>query len=273
MIISLSTFDKQIRDNFLKSKISLQKLGYPYFETNAIVGIHYGLVKNTILKSIKPNSILIGVPSSTTLNAMTAHFGSFLQRDVQNSSYIDSNAIFLSDCLSPAKHKLSFSSRVKDPIFFTPNSQSAIDTLKDICSNKTTYIVEDWFSTGESAINFKRELEKNGIKVENVAALVVNTKYLSKPHDLKLIHQTIKQKGSINDKELSLALLANFEGYSKYKLSRFVFEFSNESKQKDLINSLFEMKDKYLERNLISSNKLEKLHEDFKKDISNNLTI
>lgn len=138
MIISLSTFDKQIRDNFLKSKISLQKLGYPYFETNAIVGIHYGLVKNTFLKSIKPNSILIGVPSSTTLNAMTAHFGSFLQRDVPNSSYIDSNAFFVSDCLTPAKHKLSFSSRVKDPIFYSPNSQSAIDMLKDICSNKTT---------------------------------------------------------------------------------------------------------------------------------------
>lgn len=272
MIISLSNYEKNIRNNFLNSKLSLQSRNYPFDETNFFVAAYYGLIRNIVSNNIEKDSILMSVPSSTSTNTLTAHLGNFISQDIPGSTFIDSNSTFISTNLAPSKNKISFIERVNDPIFFEPISKQSIENLNSVIQGKPIYLVEDWFSTGETSINFKRELEKYDHKINGITALIVNTKYLAKPIDIIPLKPKLSPFSSKSDKELSKTLIANFDGFSKYKITRLIFELSKEKDIPKLVDSLFIMKDKYISQKLITEEGLEKKYLSLKKDMDQSLS-
>jgi len=263
MVIALSALDKSYRDNFLKKKLDLQAKGYPEEESKKFVEYHYLKLRNLILKSVESNSILINVPSGSGMNPLTKHFSNFVMNDVSGIKFINSASFFTQTAYLPAKNKLSFTKRLKDPVFFHLIDFQILDELKKAYHNRTFYVIEDWFSTGESSVNFMRELEKNGIKVKNIIALISNTKYLTNTYDLIPLVTKCVPFSKTSHKELIKAIAANFEGYSKYKITRFMYEFSSGTRKHNLVNSLFEMKNKYLEQGLITEKSLEKSYNNY----------
>ena len=265
MVIALSSLDKSFRDNFLKNKLELQAKGYPEDESKKFVEYYYLKLKHQILKSVEPNSILINVPSGSGINPLTKHFSNFIIEELSKIDFIYSGDFFTQTATLPAKNKLSFTKRLNDPIFFNLYDYQKFEKLKKINQNRTYYVIEDWFSTGESSVNFMRELQKNGLEVKNIIALISNTKYLTNAYDLiPLVAKCIPFSKSSHN-ELIKAVIANFEGYSKNKMTRFLHEFSSGTRKHNLVRSLFEMKDKYLEQGLITEKSLEKSYKNFVK--------
>jgi 5S rRNA maturation endonuclease (ribonuclease M5) len=260
MIISLSNFEAQHRDNFLNFKKKLFENDYPIFETQNFVGFNYAFVRSVFIKSIPENSILINVPSSTGKNIIPSVLASFIRDDIKNTTFIESNANFIATNKIPSKHGLSFSERSKDPILFQSISQNKLNNLKTFCENKKVFILEDWFSSGESAVNFKRELEKQGIKVENICALICNKKYLCHEKDISPMIHKLKNKSNLSEKDFSITMIANFKGFSQHKLTKFFWEISNANPEKatTILKSLSYNKDNYLNNGLISNGDLNK---------------
>ncbi len=259
MIVSLSQFEAKHRDNFVASKKNLLQNDYPLPETTNFVGFNYTFVRSVFQKSISEGSVLISVPSTTGKNIIPAVLANFIKDDIKNTTFINSDANFYTKNRTPSKQALSFTERVKDPILFGSISDKKLDSLKSFCNGKTVFVLEDWFSTGESAVNFRRELEKNGIQVENICALVCNKKYLAHEKDIFPMVHKLKNKTNLTEKEFSINMIANFKGYSQHKLTNFFWEISSANPEKTvkLLNSLSANKETYLKNDLITSKQLE----------------
>ena len=110
-----------------------------------------------------------------------------------------------------------------------------IEELKNLAKARPVIILEDWTSTGESAMNFGKTLSIYDVSPRNIACLVTNSKYFASDRGLNQLVRILQKHTSVPKDKLNYLVYGNFHDYLGQKISRFTFELGRFGKKEQFI--------------------------------------
>lgn len=204
--------------DFRALKTGLNEKGYPVKATREMVTQYLAPIRESIMKEVDRNTLLITVPSGSGKNKIPILFARQLARDT--GATVLPEGWIAKIHKGEAKLNLSLEKRVHDPISYQPVD---VKELKAFTSKfQRVVIVDDLLNSGESSVRLRKTLEHHGIKVHAFTNLVnVEIRYPS-PADLDRVYKKISQLANLTmaDKvKLKNDLPSVFQDYTKQKLN------------------------------------------------------
>jgi hypothetical protein len=214
-IISPKT-PSDLASEFKVAKMKLREKGYPNRATAALTVKYFNLIKER-LKGIDKDTVIAMVPSGSLRNKitptlavlLTGHFGCTC---LPFNSIVKTNP-------GEAKNNLSLEKRNLNPITYKIDAE----TIKRIASSRPVVVFDDVIGSGESSIRLKQTLERAGIQVTGIMALVTVEKAYPSLNDKQRVLNKLVKAAGLNEKEalkLSNDIDLAFSPFTRQKLNR-----------------------------------------------------
>jgi hypothetical protein len=210
--------DESTISEFRTQKLDLLDNEFPHARTQQVVAQFFDSVRDTIVKEVGKDTLLITVPSGSGENTIPLLFAKHLAKET--GAEVLPQGMIAKLHKGQAKLNLSLDDRVHDPIRYEIFNSSR---LKQLASTyERVVIVDDLVNSGESCVRLRKTLENSGIKVHAFANLVNVENRSPSPADLNRVYNRISELANLtlSDKlKLKNELPVVFEAYTKQKLN------------------------------------------------------
>ena len=246
-------------------------------------GVNQRYIRAGVREFLRPmQGIIDGIPRATTLIVMPSTSGvnripamlaegiKKLRPDIEVVSSKD-RLIYVAH-KTESKYKDRHIDRLDDPRSFVIDDsiQSAATQL-----NRSSLILDDSISTGDSAITLHRQLLKKGISVQGIVTAVTGTKYHVRHSDIDRLFEKIKDVRPVgySADELKGDMYTTFAGYPDSKIKRIELALVRSSRSQlynrpDLVLHLIRSTSAYLQKEQLGASDMVAL----RKQISPTLT-
>ena len=173
-----------------------------------------------IIDGIPQGTSLIVMPSTSGVNRIPAMLARSIKRVRPDLEIINSKEDLIKvSHVTESKIKDRFIDRLSDHRTFTINDKIL---AKREQLNRSSLIIDDSISTGDSAIILQRQLLQKGIYARGIVAAVAGGKYHTRISDVDRLFEKLKDhraKG-YSENDLKLDIQKSFIGYPNAKLKR-----------------------------------------------------
>ena len=211
-------------------KKELSQAGYPMSATAQLAQELYEKSK-TQLSKIPDGAAVIVMGSTTGKNTIPYLLAKQLQGDKPSVTLYNTMGkyVALPSHRGEGKHKTNYQDRLTDQRSYHIYQGPELEKLK---KEPKVVILDDVISTGESSVVLKKQLEKQGVKVQSLVAPLVASRTMSTERDIeRLTDRLLKDKPEkLNERDFRQDIKTYFEGFPRRKLTSFETDLSRKLK-------------------------------------------